>query len=102
MDEQNFEFLHYFTQALRAHLLYQNDVDYVVKDGQVQVTLHARERARHALLGVELLHELVLVDAVLLKHFKSLKRLREATVEEVAAVVGAKRAQALKQALQSK
>ena len=39
---------------------------------------------------------------LLLKHFKSLKRLREATVEEVAAVVGAKRAQALKQALQSK
>ena len=39
---------------------------------------------------------------LLLKHFKSLKRLREATVEEVEAVVGAKRAQALKQALQSK
>ena len=36
-DEQNFEFLHYFTQAVRAHLLYQNDVDYVVKDGQVQI-----------------------------------------------------------------
>ncbi len=36
-DEQNFEYLHYFTQALRAHLLYQNDVDYVVKDGQVQI-----------------------------------------------------------------
>mgnify|MGYP002853316908 CR=1 FL=1 len=36
-DEQNFEFLHYFTQALRAHLLYENDVDYVVKDGQVQI-----------------------------------------------------------------
>ena len=36
-DEQNFEFLHYFTQALRAHLLYQNDVDYVVKEGQVQI-----------------------------------------------------------------
>ena len=36
-DEQNFEYLHYFTQALRAHVLYQNDVDYVVKDGQVQI-----------------------------------------------------------------
>ena len=36
-DEQNFEFLHYFTQAVRAHLLYENDVDYVVKDGQVQI-----------------------------------------------------------------
>ncbi len=36
-DEQNFEFVHYFTQAVRAHILYHNDVDYVVKDGQVQI-----------------------------------------------------------------
>ena len=36
-DEQNFEFVHYFTQAIRAHVLYHNDVDYVVKDGQVQI-----------------------------------------------------------------
>ena len=36
-DEQNFEYVHYFTQAVRAHTLYHNDVDYVVKDGQVQI-----------------------------------------------------------------
>lgn len=36
-DENNFEYVHYFTQALRAHLLYKNDVDYLVKDGQVQI-----------------------------------------------------------------
>ncbi len=36
-DEQNFEFVHYFTQAIRAHVLYHNDVDYVVKDNQVQI-----------------------------------------------------------------
>ncbi len=36
-DEQNFEFVHYFTQAIRAHVLYAPDVDYVVKDGQVQI-----------------------------------------------------------------
>ncbi len=36
-DEENFEFVHYFTQAIRAHVLYHNDVDYVVKDGQVQI-----------------------------------------------------------------
>lgn len=36
-DEQNFEYVHYFTQAIRAHVLYHNDVDYVVKDGQVQI-----------------------------------------------------------------
>ena len=36
-DEENFEFVHYFTQAIRAHVLYHNDVDYVVKDGAVQI-----------------------------------------------------------------
>ncbi|MDR1786073.1 MAG: preprotein translocase subunit SecA [Spirochaetaceae bacterium] len=36
-DENNFEYIHYFTQAVRAHTLYKNDVDYVVKDGQVQI-----------------------------------------------------------------
>lgn len=36
-EEQNFEYVHYFTQAVRAHKLYKNDVDYVVKEGQVQI-----------------------------------------------------------------
>jgi preprotein translocase subunit SecA len=36
-DEENFEYIHYFTQAIRAHKLYTNDVDYVVKDGLVQI-----------------------------------------------------------------
>ena len=36
-SEQNFEFIHYFTQALRAHKLYAKDVDYVVQDGKVQI-----------------------------------------------------------------
>ncbi|MCM1321472.1 MAG: preprotein translocase subunit SecA [Bacteroides sp.] len=36
-DEENFEYIHYFTQAVRAHQLYKTDVDYVVKDGQVQI-----------------------------------------------------------------
>jgi len=36
-DEENFEYIHYFTQAVRAHHLYSNDVDYVVKEGQVQI-----------------------------------------------------------------
>ena len=36
-DEENFEYIHYFTQAVRAHVLYKQDVDYVVKDGQVQI-----------------------------------------------------------------
>ena len=36
-DSENFEFVHYFTQALRAHYLYHAEVDYLVKDGQVQI-----------------------------------------------------------------
>ena len=36
-DEENFEYIHYFTQSVRAHVLYHIDVDYVVKDGQVQI-----------------------------------------------------------------
>ncbi|MCF7929319.1 MAG: preprotein translocase subunit SecA [Spirochaetales bacterium] len=36
-DEENFEYLHYFTQAIRAHRLYQKDVDYVVQENQVQI-----------------------------------------------------------------
>jgi preprotein translocase subunit SecA len=37
VDEENFEYLHYFTQALRAHKLFHPDVDYVVQDGMVQI-----------------------------------------------------------------
>ncbi|ULQ60089.1 preprotein translocase subunit SecA [Brucepastera parasyntrophica] len=36
-EEENFEFIHYFTQAVRAHELYHIDVDYVVKEGAVQI-----------------------------------------------------------------
>jgi preprotein translocase subunit SecA len=35
--DENFEYIHYFTQALRAHKLYHKDVDYVVQDGKVQI-----------------------------------------------------------------
>ena len=36
-DDNNFEFVHYVTQAVRAHRLFSHDVDYVVVDGQVQI-----------------------------------------------------------------
>ena len=35
--DQNFVFVHYVTQAVRAHRLFSHDVDYVVVDGQVQI-----------------------------------------------------------------
>ncbi len=34
-DPKNIMFLHHINQALRAHHLFKNEVDYVVKDGQV-------------------------------------------------------------------
>ena len=36
-DEENFEYVHYFTQAVRAHELYKIDVDYIIRDGAVQI-----------------------------------------------------------------
>ena len=36
-DPRNIEVLHHVTQGLRAHTLYRNEVDYVVKDGQVMI-----------------------------------------------------------------
>jgi preprotein translocase subunit SecA len=34
-DPKNIEFLHHITQGLKAHFLFQVDVDYLVKDGEV-------------------------------------------------------------------
>jgi len=36
-DPSNMDILHHVNQALRAHSLFQRDVDYVVKDGQVVI-----------------------------------------------------------------
>lgn len=36
-DDANFELVHYVTQAVRAQYLYKRDVDYLVKDGEVQI-----------------------------------------------------------------
>ena len=36
-DDGNFEMIHYCTEAVTAHRLYERDVDYVVRDGQVEI-----------------------------------------------------------------
>ena len=36
-DEDNFELVHYVTQAVRAQYMYRRDVDYLVKYGEVQI-----------------------------------------------------------------
>ena len=36
-DDENFDLVHYVTQAVVAEYLYHRDVDYIVKDGEVQI-----------------------------------------------------------------
>ncbi len=36
-DDGNFEYIHYITEAVIAHRMFQRDVDYVVKDGEVEI-----------------------------------------------------------------
>jgi len=36
-DDGNFELIHYVTEAVIAHRMFERDVDYVVKDGEVQI-----------------------------------------------------------------
>jgi len=36
-SSDNFEYVHYFTQCLKAHILFKIDVDYIVQDNKVQI-----------------------------------------------------------------
>ncbi|MBN2738951.1 MAG: preprotein translocase subunit SecA [Spirochaetales bacterium] len=36
-SSENFEYIHYFTQSLRAHKLFHKEVDYIIKDNKVQI-----------------------------------------------------------------
>jgi preprotein translocase subunit SecA len=59
VDEQNFEYLHYFTQALRAHKLFHIDVDYVVQDGMVQIVDEFTGRILHGRRYSDGLHQAI-------------------------------------------
>ncbi|MCL2804710.1 MAG: preprotein translocase subunit SecA [Treponema sp.] len=59
VDEENFEFIHYFTQALRAHKLFHIDVDYVVEDGQVQIVDEFTGRILHGRRYSDGLHQAI-------------------------------------------
>jgi len=56
-DEDNFQWLHYVTQAVRAHTLFHKDVDYVVQDGLVQIVDEFTGRILHGRRYSEGLHE---------------------------------------------
>jgi preprotein translocase subunit SecA len=59
VDEENFEYIHYFTQALKAHKLFQIDVDYVVQDGLVQIVDEFTGRILHGRRYSDGLHQAI-------------------------------------------
>ncbi|MFA6505192.1 MAG: preprotein translocase subunit SecA [Treponemataceae bacterium] len=58
-DEENFEYIHYFTQALRAHMLFHIDVDYVVQDNEVQIVDEFTGRILHGRRYSDGLHQAI-------------------------------------------
>jgi len=59
VDEENFEYIHYFSQSLRAHKLFHIDVDYVVDDGQVQIVDEFTGRILHGRRYSDGLHQAI-------------------------------------------
>jgi len=58
-DEQNFEWIHYITQAMKAHHLFHLDVDYVIQDKLVQIVDEFTGRVLHGRRYSEGLHQAI-------------------------------------------
>ncbi|HTX71352.1 MAG TPA: preprotein translocase subunit SecA, partial [Rectinemataceae bacterium] len=58
-DEGNFEYVHYFTQAVRAARLFEKEVEYVVQEGQVQIVDEFTGRILHGRRYSDGLHEAI-------------------------------------------
>ena len=58
-DQENFEYLHYATQALRAHRLFHVDQQYVVKEGKVEIVDEFTGRILHGRRYSEGLHQAI-------------------------------------------
>ncbi|AHC14616.1 preprotein translocase subunit SecA [Salinispira pacifica] len=58
-DSENFEYIHYATQALRAKLLFHKDTHYVVKDGMVEIVDEFTGRILHGRRYSEGLHQAI-------------------------------------------
>ena len=57
--DDNFELIHYFTQALRAYRLFHRDVDYVVQDGKVEIVDEFTGRILHGRRYSDGLHQAI-------------------------------------------
>lgn len=69
-DGNNFEFVHYVTQAMKASLLFHRDVDYVVVEGQVQIVDEFTGRILHGRRYSDGLHQAIEAK----EHIKVAKR----------------------------
>src|SRR6201997_4357250 len=58
-DPENWEFKHHVETAIKAHTLYRNDVEYVVKDGEVIIIDTFTVRPRHGRRWSDGLHQAV-------------------------------------------
>jgi preprotein translocase subunit SecA len=58
-DGQNFEYVHYVTQAMKAAKLFHVDVDYVIADGQVQIVDEFTGRILHGRRYSDGLHQAI-------------------------------------------
>lgn len=58
-DDENFEYVHYVTQAVKAHTLFHLDVDYVVADNQVQIVDEFTGRILHGRRYSDGLHQAI-------------------------------------------
>ncbi len=58
-EAENFEFIHYATQALRAKRLFHKDVDYVVNEGRVDIVDEFTGRILHGRRYSEGLHQAI-------------------------------------------
>ena len=57
--DENFEYIHYATQALKAHYLFHRDTDYVVKEGTVQIVDEFTGRILHGRRYSDGLHQAI-------------------------------------------
>jgi preprotein translocase subunit SecA len=58
-DGENFEFVHYMTQAVKAHRLFSKDVDYVVADNKVEIVDEFTGRVLHGRRYSDGLHQAI-------------------------------------------
>jgi preprotein translocase subunit SecA len=57
--DENFEYIHYFTQLLRAHKLFHIDVEYVINDGKIEIVDEFTGRILHGRRYSDGLHQAI-------------------------------------------